>query len=131
MFFFKANGKFHTEIVKEGDIRQEHVHDVNRLKQVFNEQLGLPKSAVNFTGCGNGSVVLVFLLPRVWPTVDKEGNRCIVNILEKMQEAVKERAEWLMAEDVIGIHIEGQRYVDLKEYKKDGKLCLLLSHLVF
>ena len=113
MRFISAIGKFHAEVVLNGSISERNTSDVERYKTTFQERLGIPKSASNLIGVGEGSVVLVFQLPLRWPRGGYGDGNAEIDVMDRLIEDVSQRADWLMDDDVIGIHIEGQDYVDL------------------
>ena len=113
-----AMDTFHTEIVLNGKIEERDTRDVERYKTKLHESFGIPESATNFIGAGKGSVVLVFQLPLRWPC-GGDGNKEI-DVRARLIEDVSQRADWLMDDDVIGIHIEGQDYVDLTGFSLSG-----------
>ena len=120
---FIANDTTQLEVVLPGRPEDYTVNDADDVIHELNERLHLPRHAITLTGVGEGSVVLIFQLPIRWKHTLESGQTEVIHVADRLQELVNGNTHWLRERKVIGVHIEGLPYLDLKGISGNADVC--------
>ena len=77
----------------------------------FLSRIGIPQYTVSLVGIGDGSVILVFQVPKIWRVSATES----IDVKHQLQRLLLDNCGWLFQHNVIGFHISGYEYCHLSK----------------